>query len=89
MSIAWPEHYVDPQTGTAHSWDDAVPRADDEYDDGCHDRPYTYRDLIGDQAEARGMDVEEYLDHLAFRRGEDVDDEWSPGFVDDGDGYGL
>lgn len=79
----WPAQYVDPQTGDIHDWTDVVPADEDAY--GGSDEPYTYRDLIMDQAEAHGMGTEGYLEHLAFRRGEDLDEKMSPSWVDDDD----
>ncbi|WP_344876156.1 hypothetical protein [Allokutzneria multivorans] len=61
VEIQWPqEGYVD-EYGTAHAWD-AVVESDDEDDQDDQDaEPYTYKELVGNRAEAAGMSVEEYL----------------------------
>lgn len=69
--IEWPSTYVDPATGETHGWDDEVPPGED----GPADPPYTYREMVGDQAEAAGMDIEEYLNSLAYQRNRHWDDD--------------
>lgn len=85
--VGWPPTYIDPQTGISHDWDDEMSPDVNAYDDGAVGA-YTYRDLAYDRADAAGMDIDEYLDHLAFRHGEGYDEKMSPDYVDDGDGYG-
>ena len=69
--VSWPaEGYHDPETGKLYPWTDQVP------DDPTFsappgtfmgdDEPYTYQDLVGDQAEAAHMDVEEYLASMRY-----------------------
>lgn len=87
MDATWPPRYTDPDTGHQHAWDDEVPPDEDGYDDGTG--PYTYRDMVHDQASAQGMEVGEYLEHLAWRRNPLHDEDGlSPSWIEDGDGYG-
>jgi hypothetical protein len=93
--IAWPsEGYRDPDTGELHPWTDQVP---DDPDGGTapagtfmgDDQPYTYQDMVGDQAEAAHMDVEEFLTSMRYdRTGGVFDEKLSPPWIDDGDGFG-
>jgi hypothetical protein len=78
------ERTQDADTGRSHAWTDPVPD-----DDGVvhPEDGYTYQDLVADQAEAHGMEIGEFLDHLALQRG-DGDEKLSPPWVDDGDGWG-
>jgi hypothetical protein len=89
--VDWPPTYIDPHTGIEHGWDDPVPTdtSGPDYAGYGPDRPYTYRELAYDQAAGQGRDIDEYLEHLAFRRGEGLDEKMSPDFIDDGDGYGA
>lgn len=60
--IAWPaEGYRARGSNETHAWTDLVP---DENGDVHPDQPYTYQDLVGDQAEAAHMPVDEFLGSL-------------------------
>jgi hypothetical protein len=84
-----PATFVD-QYGQEHDWDAPAPVCDCELipDPDCpycgpdaeKDEGYTYRVMVGDVAAARGMDLDEYLEHLGLLRGEveDMDPEWLP-----------
>lgn len=74
----FPPVYIDPDTREEHDWDDTLPAEDDG-------EPYTYREMAYDQADANGMDIDEWLERLAFRRGEGVGEKLSPSWVDDED----
>lgn len=64
--VDWPAEYIDPDTGQRHGWDELVP-SDGGYETGATEG-YSYRDLVYDQADAAGMDIQEYLERLDWRR---------------------
>jgi hypothetical protein len=88
VSASLPATFID-EYGDEHDWDDPAPPCDCDTlpDPDCpycgeaaevDAAPYTYRDLVADVAEARGMDMDEYVDHLGLLRGEveDMEPEW-------------
>lgn len=79
--IEWPAVYVDPETGEEHAWDDEVPA--DEFDEADPEQPYTYREMAFDVATARGMDIDEYLNSLAYQRNDYCDDGDVPEWADE------
>jgi hypothetical protein len=74
--VVWPaEGYIDPRTGERHPWDEQVPLDEFFYNDGMT-TSFTWKDAVGEQAEAAHMDVQEYLESMLYdRSGGDVFDE--------------
>lgn len=70
--ITWPaEGYRHPDTGDLHPWTDQVPD-DPDFPSAPvgtfigDDQPYTYQDLVGDQAEAAHMGTQEFLASMKY-----------------------
>jgi hypothetical protein len=82
--IDWPaEGYRERGSDETHAWTDLVPDEDGEVHP---DQPYTYQDLVGDQAEAAHMTVAEFLGSLRYNL-TPAADELDELLVDDEDLY--
>ena len=76
-AVIWPaEGYVDPETGERHGWNEQVPPDPFGYDDGTTPGGYTYQDMVGDQADAAGMEVDEFLESMLYDHGDALEGEW-------------